>query len=297
MSNYHSSARNEKPTMSKIPYDGKLASLFHPGEANDFFTHGPIPSEAALCAEMSRLAYVTDKARLKTYLNCANYKSASFTLVETIGYDRPGMQAFVAKSDDTDQPTAVVAFRGTEGNDLKDLIADLRLRKVDLKGHGRVDKGFIDALADDVKELVSLIPAGARSLFTGHSLGGALATLAAALHSPDYLYTYGSPRVGDHAFATSIDVVKHERYADCCDWATTVPPAFMKYEHAGDLHYINRHGIVVTSLSNEEIKEDQHKATKEYLSTCWPHWNTVWLRGLADHAPINYVSAAMGLRP
>lgn len=92
-----------------------------------------------------------------------------------------------------------MAFRRTEGNDRKDLIADLRFIKVNLNGHGRADKGFIAALADDVKELVSLIPAGARRLFTGHSLGGALATLAAALHSPDYLYTYGSPRVGDHA--------------------------------------------------------------------------------------------------
>lgn len=100
MSNYHSSARNEKPTMSKIPYDRKLASFLHPGEANDFFAHGPILSEAALCAEMSRLAYVTDKARLKTYLNYASYRNASFTLVETIGYDRRGMQAFVAKSND-----------------------------------------------------------------------------------------------------------------------------------------------------------------------------------------------------
>lgn len=71
----------------------------------------------------------------------------------------------------------------------------------------------------------------------------------------------------------------------------------MRYEHAGDLHYINRHGIVMTSLSNEEIKEDRHEATKEYLFTCKPHWNMVWLRGFADHAPINYVSAVMGLRP
>jgi predicted lipase len=153
---------------------------------------------------------------------------------------------------------------------------------VDLKDHGRVDKGFINALADDVKELVSLIPAGARSLFTGHSLGGALATLAAALHSPDYLYTYGSPRVGDHAFATSIDVVKHERYVDCCDWVTMVPPVFMKYEHAGDLHYINRHGMVMTSLSNEEIKEDRHKATKEYLNTCPPAGRIGIRSGCAD---------------
>jgi hypothetical protein len=296
MLNYHSSARDEKPTVSKIPYDRKWASLLHPGEASDFFAHGPIPSEAALCAEMSRLAYVTDKARLRTYLNRANYKNASFTLVDTIGYDRRGMQAFVAKSNDTDQSTAVVAFRGTEGNDFKDLISDLRLRKVDLKDHGRVDEGFIDALADDVKELVNFIPADARSLFTGHSLGGALATLAAALHSPDLLYTYGSPRVGDHAFTASIDVVKHERYVDCCDWVTRVPPPFMKYEHAGDLHYINRHGIVMASLSSEEIKEDRHQATKEYLPTCKPHRNTVPLRGLADHTPINYVSAVMGLR-
>jgi hypothetical protein len=43
--------------------------------------------------------------------------------------------------------------------------------------------------------------------------------------------------------------------------------------------------------------DDQDQATKEYLLTCRPRWNMVWLRGWDDHAPINYVSAVMGLRP
>ena len=34
------------------PYDHSRASLFHPGEARDFFSHGMPPSEAALATEL-----------------------------------------------------------------------------------------------------------------------------------------------------------------------------------------------------------------------------------------------------
>ncbi|MBI3229487.1 MAG: hypothetical protein HYZ45_04655 [Burkholderiales bacterium] len=54
--------------MLSMPYDSSRASLFHPGDADDFFGFGALPSEAALCAEMARLAYVKEIERLKAYL-------------------------------------------------------------------------------------------------------------------------------------------------------------------------------------------------------------------------------------
>ena len=51
--------------MYKIPYDASRSSLYHPGDAVNFFQFGDtIHNEDALCAEMSRLAYVKEEVLL-----------------------------------------------------------------------------------------------------------------------------------------------------------------------------------------------------------------------------------------
>jgi hypothetical protein len=44
------------------PYDCSRESLYHPGKALDFFSHGEPPSEAAFAAELARLVYCRDRA-------------------------------------------------------------------------------------------------------------------------------------------------------------------------------------------------------------------------------------------
>ena len=47
--------------MYKIPYDASRKSLYHPGDADNFFQFGfALTDEKVLCAEMSRLAYVKE---------------------------------------------------------------------------------------------------------------------------------------------------------------------------------------------------------------------------------------------
>lgn len=277
--------------MFAIPYDPTRASLYLPGRADNFFMYGPISSEAALCAEMSRVAYVREKERLEIYL-----KRADFTLVEAIGYDRRGTQFFIAKSDYAARPVMIVAFRGTELEDPTDVFVDLRLAKGFWEGAGKVHEGFRDALPD-LAALGGEVPSDARVLYTGHSLGAALATLAAALHRPTYLYTFGSPRVGDAEFVASIFGIDHERYVDCCDLVAKVPPDDLGYLHVDFLRYIDRHGRVLPSPSEQAMTHDQLQASAEYLYKYAPFSGNVLARQGADHAPINYVSAVMGLRP
>jgi triacylglycerol lipase len=281
--------------MPQIPYNQSYKSLFRPGKADDFFQIGPIPRDEELCAEMSRLAYVTEEDRLRTYL-----ARATFTLATAIGYGEPGMQVFVATSNDAEDPIAVTAFRGTEGDDPTDLFADVKFRTVDWDGAGKVNEGFRDEFAEVpvMRDRTTLIPAGTRALFTGHSLGGALATLAAALYGPDYLYTFGSPRVGDGDFASGMQGVSHSRYVDCCDLVAKAPPPTLfgyEYEHTGLLHYIDRDGTVMTSPPEQIIYDDQREASSAYDQYA-VFKGYVPVRALADHAPINYVSAVMGSR-
>lgn len=281
--------------MPHIPYDRSYTSLFTPGKADNFFRIGPIQSDAALCAEMSRLAYVKDEERLRIYLARAN-----FALATKIGYGVPGMQVFVATSNDAVDPIAITAFRGTEGDDPTDLFADVKFRTVEWDGAGKVNEGFRDEFTEfpEVRNRTTLIPAGTRALFTGHSLGGALATLAATLYGPDHLYTFGSPRVGDGDFATSMQDLSHSRYVDCCDLVAKAPPPTLfgyKYQHAGLLHYIDRGGTVMTSPPQGTIDGDRREASAAYDQYA-VFKGYVPVRALADHAPINYVSAVMGVR-
>jgi endonuclease G len=104
-------------------------------------------------------------------------------------------QCFVASSSDT----ALLAFRGTES--VGDWLANLDTLTV-TRPYGKVHRGFSKALAavlDEVLEKLNHL-AKPRVVVTGHSLGGALATLFAAEAPSDlpiqWVHTYGQPRVG-----------------------------------------------------------------------------------------------------
>lgn len=104
----------------------------------------------------------------------------------------------------------VLVFRGTE--DMEDVKTDIKaLFKT--TPHGKVHQGFLDAyasVAQDVEEELDRTAAAGHDeqlLIAGHSLGGALASVAARMlesrHVVSGCYTFGSPRVGDETFADS----------------------------------------------------------------------------------------------
>ena len=268
-----------------IPYDASRASLFQPGRATNFFLEGPLTSDAALCAEMARLAYVKRDPDLRAFL-----ARASFSLVTSA--DVAGSQAFVAAR----AGDAVLAFRGTESDDPTDLGSDSDVALVDLEGGGRVHRGFARALDAVWPAVAPAIPAGARVLVTGHSLGAALATLAALRQRGAILFTFGSPCAGDTAFAARPDHPPHERWVDCADIVTRIPPAALGYAHTGTLHYIDRKGRHRAGIGEAAIYADRRRAEREYLTKYAFREGTAAMRDLADHAPINYVSGVAGLR-
>jgi len=114
--------------------------------------------------------------------------------------------------------TVYVVFRGTSTdlNWLEDVDA-LLVGFLNLAGV-KVHQGFWDdysvVQSTVTTAVLNLIPAiGATGVvFTGHSLGGALAELAAFDIGPQtgktvQLYTFGSPRVGNPAYATTLPSV------------------------------------------------------------------------------------------
>jgi hypothetical protein len=158
-------------------------------------------------------------------------------------------------------PFAVVAFRGTE--DLSDGLVDGDfLRKgfwIDWT-YTKVHSGFSEAL-DPVEPMLrrKLRELGddVNVWVTGHSLGAALATLFVArlMDTGDDdrvrgLYTFGSPRVGNGAFAEVFERLARERRIDLMrfhnrrDPVVHMPPRFgtSYYYHVTDNAYFDADG-------------------------------------------------------
>jgi len=171
-------------------------------------------------AELSRSAY-----------NKNGYSIDDRYLIESVETDT---QAYVFG----DGGITYIVFRGTEKK-LKDIFTDLWAFKKEIpfkntKGI-RVHRGFLKAymsVRDDI--LSKVIELGNhRIIATGHSLGGALATLCSVdleknsiAHPCDIiLYTYGSPKVGNRKFRKSFGkrIVYHNRYVNRFDIVPTVP--------------------------------------------------------------------------
>ena len=81
---------------------------------------------------------------------------------------------------------------------------------------------------------------------TGHSLGGAIATIGAmklAHKGWDVeLITFGSPRVGNASFAslTKKLVKKNARFANPGDFAISKPPEVAKFSHVDEVYSIDK---------------------------------------------------------
>ncbi|PPQ90550.1 hypothetical protein CVT25_015864 [Psilocybe cyanescens] len=135
-------------------------------------------------------------------------------------FDISGTQGFVARDDSRKE--IVIAFRGTL--ELKDAFVDLQIIMKPLQstgltnvGSAYVHTGFLYAYNVVASTVLKTVKAQAAAypsytiVVTGHSLGGAVASLAAisiksALpNSSLKLYTFGQPRTGNAAFASYVE--------------------------------------------------------------------------------------------
>lgn len=130
----------------------------------------------------------------------------------------------------------VLAFRGT--GSAVEWVSDFIAQQIPyrpVKGAGQTHKGFTDiymSARDEVMALLSELSPEKTLFITGHSLGGALATLAAmdlsvnTLWSSPVVYTFAAPRVGDPKFAKTYNYVvpTHFRFQNEFDVVPHLPP-------------------------------------------------------------------------
>jgi hypothetical protein len=288
--------------MDTIPYSPRKVDLFYPAREANFFSSGLPYTEAALCAEMARLAYCRrepnfqfDEQRIRAVLEPLGFACRFF---ERTGTPRGrGTHGFLALHDDPEpgRRLAVVAFRGTDASDPTNVTDDAKFLQTKWPPGGLVHRGFAEALDPLLPTLKpALDKLRGRVLFTGHSLGAAMATLLASIRQPDFLYTFGSPRAGDGQFVSTLKGLSNRRFVDCCDLVARIPPESLlgavNYAHYGPAYYIDRNRGISENAKDNEMEEDRVIAASQYLvEYAWRDGN-VALRELADHAPINYVN-------
>ncbi len=213
-------------------------------------------------AEASLLAYVKKMTwdQVKAILAAARFDES-----RQLGADpKKSTKGFIAWRSGP-SPFAVVAFRGTDNDDKRnlntdmDLVPDERDAYIVHRGFGQAldqvwDSEVVPALGEFLK-----LHTGAPVYFTGHSLGAALATIAVTrFHGAECgLYTYGSPRCGDERFVQAVEGKTQRvfRFVNCQDIVTQIPPEIVMmpyYRHVGVEKYINRDGNIIENPNPAE---------------------------------------------
>jgi triacylglycerol lipase len=164
----------------------------------------------------------------------AEFAKLGYSRFRTFDTGWTSVQAFVAGN----EQTIIVVFKGSI--ELRDWLADLNFFQRDgeeLGLSGRIHGGFANLFSSvwqDLLDTVDEFSDGNQVVWaTGHSMGGALATLAAArlaqLGFPMApLYTFASPRVGNSPFAHAVwDSLagRHFRLVNKLDMVPHLPPS------------------------------------------------------------------------
>tara|TARA_Y100001949_G_C15937820_1_gene308725 strand:- start:307 stop:1026 length:720 start_codon:yes stop_codon:yes gene_type:complete len=197
-------------------------------------------------ANISALAYMEFNNKLTSKLKKLGYT--------TIKYINEGGAQVVYLSNKKEQ---VLAFRGTEPTQMSDISADLKAWKIRSKTDGMVHDGFYDEVEKIWLHIIPLIHDKTPLYICGHSLGGAMATVAASRleRHTKCLYTFGSPRVGNKKFVAGLKV-KHYRWRNNNDLVPSVPFSWMGFRHHGTPCYFNYYGHVRNGLSGYQRFKD-----------------------------------------
>lgn len=229
---------------------------------------------ASIAAKLAANAYKTE-AQAK-----AATKKLGFPWCKLISRD--GAECLVVK----DRNDLWFAFRGTEPSKINDVMADLNVIKGAAMAGGKVHSGFQKEVNDLWMDVLAEIEHNDQLkvrkdvYMTGHSLGAAMATIAATRYTPIELFTFGSPRVGGPKFIRNIKC-PHFRFMNNNDIVCRIPPAWLGFTHHGEMIYFDSDGNKATGPSWKD-------AFKGILNS-WKRFK--FFDGIVDHGMPNYVRA------
>lgn len=286
-------------------FDRSWNALLDPGNAFDFLRgceHIPLdlrpgsftPATAWWLSELSRLVYIREidepdgtmpTGTRSRFLAAAGLEEIAFLNI-------CGTKCSLIRTAEAGVPSwAAVVFRGT--HNLENWMSNLDTSPVSWDGPGQVHKGFRDALRPVWNHLAQFLDnVSSPLLYTGHSLGAALATLAAVKYPPAALYTFGSPMAGNRPFVNALNGIPVYRVINCRDIVTQLPPPVLGFRHAGKVHTLSP-AVPDTSFLPEDLAI-RDLADRAIFISLVSGWYTEMNRPadfLSDHAPVNYTAA------
>ncbi len=263
------------------PYDDYEYFMNHEQYPFAEFDNGFNYVNAWWLAEASALAY-SDKEKVAKEL-----KKVGFDKLDVI--ETKTVDCFIAFNGFV----VLVIFRGSElrprpdGNGFKKVIADwstnLSFKLVDWESGGQVHSGFKKALDDMWPKFLRILKQYKESSiwFTGHSLGAALATLAAdRVGCTAGVYGFGSPRVGDEEYQKRFSVGNFTRIINNTDVVNYLP-FFADYFHVG-------RGLQITDRGLAEHEDKQEKLDVKGIKGALSFNNNPVPQCIYDHIPLHY---------
>lgn len=272
-----------------MEYNHTWTAISQPGETNPYFSQPHFQkinlsnnqfnlNNAWWFMEICRLTYKFDRD-----LRINILKANGFYDIHEMNVGR-SFGLVCSTLDINEDPIQIIAFKGTDS--IQDWIGNLKLIPEQWKTGGYVHSGFLDAyhlLEHYVHITTDTI---SNVILTGHSLGGALALLAATtipekVHS---IYTYGMPRVGDNDFCHQL---KHLPIYNLVNSKDIVPKLDMimgkvKLETVGDQYIFDEKGML---HENNFSADDQPSTRLQKLSLSSLVQPPAFV---SDHAPVNY---------
>ena len=120
---------------------------------------------------------------------CANLSDIAYTTLPTIGEEKSASRAIISRTENT----TFISFPGSDN--IACWLADLDAETISCLNMGTVHRGFWNTLNAILNPIYDKICLDKNVVFTGHSLGGALAFLAAG-----YFCNYENMDISAYAF-------------------------------------------------------------------------------------------------
>lgn len=288
--------------MPKAPPVYSTQFVLHPEQDSDYrhFENSqshPFQSQAAAVSRVN--AWWLAEAALASYWAPAAASGIfSAAGLQSDYLTAKGTDCYVAWRADA----VIVAFRGTQPDQWADILTDAEAAQVPWDDDTRVHSGFAEALDDIWKSLSAMLASLSKNRtvwFCGHSLGAALAALAAYRYDKTSgVCTIGCPYIGNPKFASAFnDKLRGRtlRYVNDNDVVTHVPPPLFliwRYEHVDSQRSIAPDGTIsgnapeITHFFADLIGRPQH--VLEVIEGLTASTLTVAPTFFLDHMPKAY---------
>lgn len=195
---------------------------------------------------------------------CDDVMRNGATIIDSFMGSQTGIAGYVS----VDDARREIVFSARGSHNVRNFIADILFKKrdCDFTSGCKIHTGFADSWNEIANAATSAIKEGLQAnpgykvVITGHSLGGAVASLAGAnLRRAGMkmdIYTFGAPRAGNDAFANFANSQPGGlfRMTHIDDPVPRLPPMIFGYRHSGSEYWLSNGGAMQNRYQVSDVK-------------------------------------------